>query len=673
MIRITLIRKALCSALLVAWSCSLFSASFEERTQPEYSRQYIGLGENLLGEMELPRLEVLSGAESLEAMDPEQPVIWAKKNFQEFSVEHVAGIAGQHFKNDSRKNKVLSAYYLARMHQFGLSDRSSLELAYSNMKLAADEGFSKAIYELGIYSVLGVGTEANINNAVSLFEESFRKGYTRGAWALGQIHEWGFTDLMGNELFPRDYRTARTWYEKGSQAGCGLCDHALGRWYRDGVSFEIDHKKANKWFVKAQQKNEAMGYFSHAEQYLSGSGVGRSGKRALVNLEKAVELGHAEAANRMGGLYFYGDHVDLDYSEAIYWYAKSVSLGSGHAAYNLGNVLNSGIASREEMVDKSIVIQLHGVQRDSEKVFKLFMMGSLRSIGESTNYVGVMYLAGMGINRDYKMARMYFELADRQGSLHAAANLGDVYLFGLGVEKDIGKAVNYYEVASDNGHKKATQTLGRLYEEGSDGLEKDGNKAIKYYRRNAKLGDRDSIIKLARYYRKTQKYQFVWGLLKKLDNDSEANVLMGIMAENGEGVTSDYGKAMKYYLTAYDLGSPAAANNIGALYGGGRGVKKDEAQAVYWYSLGADMGSNYARSNLGWLKLTAEVVERDIPGGLALLETAAENGHAHAMYLLGKVYRDGKDVDQDLEKSREYFELASEAGHKSAKKQLKKK
>jgi len=67
---------------------------------------------------------------------------------------------------------------------------------------------------------------------------------------------------------------------------------------------------------------------------------------------------------------------------------------------------------------------------------------------EAQNYVGEIYLKGLGTEPDYARAAQWFEKAAAQGSRRARINLGYMYEQGLGVSQDTARALNLYRDAS---------------------------------------------------------------------------------------------------------------------------------------------------------------------------------------------------------------------------------
>jgi hypothetical protein len=67
---------------------------------------------------------------------------------------------------------------------------------------------------------------------------------------------------------------------------------------------------------------------------------------------------------------------------------------------------------------------------------------------EAQNYVGEIYLKGLGTEPDYARAAQWFEKAAAQGSRRARINLGYMYEQGLGIAQDTARALNLYRDAS---------------------------------------------------------------------------------------------------------------------------------------------------------------------------------------------------------------------------------
>lgn len=66
---------------------------------------------------------------------------------------------------------------------------------------------------------------------------------------------------------------------------------------------------------------------------------------------------------------------------------------------------------------------------------------------------------------DYYTAKIHLEKAANQGDPDAQYMIGLMYLYGLGCERDLWNAQSYLQTAATAGHLWAQETLGRIYQD----------------------------------------------------------------------------------------------------------------------------------------------------------------------------------------------------------------
>ncbi|MEI7582745.1 tetratricopeptide repeat protein [Runella sp.] len=59
-------------------------------------------------------------------------------------------------------------------------------------------------------------------------------------------------------------------------------------------------------------------------------------------IKKSVEPGNADAQNTLGGRYYYGRNVNVNYIEAVKWYRKAAKQADAEGQYNLGTMYENG-------------------------------------------------------------------------------------------------------------------------------------------------------------------------------------------------------------------------------------------------------------------------------------------------------------------------------------------
>jgi uncharacterized protein len=77
--------------------------------------------------------------------------------------------------------------------------------------------------------------------------------------------------------------------------------------------------------------------------------------------------------------------------------------------------------------------------------------------------VAAMYLGGLGVPPDYKLALVWSERAAHQGEPKAQYLLGSIYRDGKGVQKDLARAMVLFRQAADQNLHWAQYTLGLMY------------------------------------------------------------------------------------------------------------------------------------------------------------------------------------------------------------------
>ena len=236
------------------------------------------------------------------------------------------------------------------------------------------------------------------------------------------------------------------------------------------------------------------------------------------------------------------------------------------------------------------------------------------------------------------------------------------------------KAIEWYRKSAEQGYCYAQKDIGRMYEEGL-GVSRDYAKAAEWFRKSAEQGNANAV----EWYRKSA---------EQGDADTQNN--LGIMYENGKGVSLDYAKAMEWYRKSAEQGNAAAQNNLGEMYYYGRGVSRDYVKAAEWYRKSAEQGDADAQYNLGrmykigkgvsldwnkaveWFRKSAkqsnrwadhELMTLKSDGFVKWWQASAEQGNAHAQNMLGNMYENGRGVTKDYAKAVEWYRKSAEQGY----------
>ena len=119
-------------------------------------------------------------------------------------------------------------------------------------------------------------------------------------------------------------------------------------------------------------------------------------------------------------------------------------------------------------------------------------------------------------------------------------------------------------------------------------------------------------------------------LAEALNGNALAQYNLGVMYDNGQGVTQDYKEAVKWYRLSADQGNADAQYNLGLMYYNKQGVTQDYKEAVKWYRLSAQQGDMDAQNNLGLMYYNKQGVSQDYIRAHMWWNISASSGHKNA-------------------------------------------
>ncbi len=96
--------------------------------------------------------------------------------------------------------------------------------------------------------------------------------------------------------------------------------------------------------------------------------------------------------------------------------------------------------------------------------------------------------------------------------------------------------------------------------------------------------------------KKDYKEAIKWFRLSAKQGLVKAQLKLGVMYHNGQGVTQDYNESIKWLRLSADQGNAKAQSSLGWMYDNGEGVGQDYKEAVKWYRLSADQGDAGAQN-----------------------------------------------------------------------------
>jgi TPR repeat protein len=206
----------------------------------------------------------------------------------------------------------------------------------------------------------------------------------------------------------------------------------------------------------------------------------------------------------------------------------------------------------------------------------------------------------------------------------------------------------------------------------------------------------------------------IWQALAERGN-AEASFNLGVLYEDGLGVSQDLAQALLHYETAAIAGSFKAQYRLGLLYFVGKTVPKDKTKAKHWLTKAAaegdtdsiemlkilnstssnqrdeeflraetahasgdyiqaaniwqrlaDNNDRISRTRLAWLYEKGLGVKRDLKQAAKLFRQSAVDGDADAQYALAVMLQTGKGQAKNLKESKLWLQSAADLGHQAA-------
>ena len=324
----------------------------------------------------------------------------------------------------------------------------------------------------------------------------------------------------------KDYVLARQYWEKAVAMGSDMSMVGLGVLYQYGLGVQQDSNEARRWFEKSAGGGVAGGMNGLGSLYESGAGVAKDYREARRWYEKAAAGGEFIAMRNLGNLYHNGNGVPQDKLAARQWYERAAA-GGDDKSKDLLKTLDAPAAPvqpgagarptgsadpfmRDVVTDCDRLAGYpwdpHGAIGVSGALFgKIDIVPALTACNlamrQYPDVARFVFQAGRVANqqKDFALARQYWEKATAMGSESGMAGLGALYQFGLGVPQDYNEARRLYEKSAAAGIPGGMNSLGLLYETGA-GVAKDYNEARHWYEKAAAAGEPIAMRNLGNLY-----------------------------------------------------------------------------------------------------------------------------------------------------------------------------
>lgn len=242
------------------------------------------------------------------------------------------------------------------------------------------------------------------------------------------------------------------------------------------------------------------------------------------------------------------------------------------------------------------------------------------------NMLGLMYVEGMGVEKDGLKAFNLFKRSVEKDFIKAYYNLGKCYEYGIGTEIDIEKAIELYKKGYDKGDSKCAYALGKIYIKGCKIENKDTEIGVKYLKFSCNKKISQACYELAGFYEKDKK---------------------------------EIKKAIKYYIKSGDYNYFQAYTRVGDIYFYGKDIiERDLKKAKRYYEMACSGNEAVGCYRLGFIYFSGlKPVEKDEIKAFEFLNRALNMGYKPAYGILGVIYATSDKIGIDKKKAEEYLNI----------------
>ena len=436
------------------------------------------------------------------------------------------------------------AFNLAQAHLEGDTVVPSIEACVHWTKIAAQLDSKEAQHKLGMYFLTGeFGFEKDTKQAYEWFLIAAKKGHASSQYQCGKIC-----------LDFKDYDNGISWLKKSADQDDQSSQLYLASIYKLGqYGITPNEEESLIWSLKLAEQGNSKAQYLCANIYLKKN----NNKDGLYWLTHAAQNNVEAAQYTLATFYVNGDKgFKQNTTKAIYWAEKA--------------------AERSFLKAQKLCSELYFRSNNYKKA--QYWMEKLAESGDvDTQYqLGIMLMTKFAQKQDQVKSLYWLDKAANQGHAGAQYEIGCKYLKGIYVEKDYEKAFNWFEKSAGLGFQSAMLELGLLYKKGS-GVVKDLNKSLFWidktlsHKPSQPKIEKKAQLEMAMMYGLCVEEGFkndksLYWLEKLVEfGDPDAECEMGRLYKNGVGFIQDISKAKKLFKSSMRNGGLLAEIYLGQI------------------------------------------------------------------------------------------------------------
>ncbi|KAG0042124.1 hypothetical protein BGZ89_007048, partial [Linnemannia elongata] len=403
--------------------------------------------------------------------------------------------------------------------------------------------------------------------------------------------------------------------------------------------------------------------------HAKGDGRSQDFRKALECYLKTVQKGQAQALISVGDLFLDGQAVQSP-TIAMGWYLKAAYLGDNNARYKIDQLrleLPRLLSSSQAPLLGGLKNAQQDKHRDKDTAGNSSLGVTSVTAGEpasspNQNDSSVPPQEVLPAPTSFTLELANTMARAESGNFVAQETVGDMCLDGRVVPHDVQAAIDWYLravtreylTAVDRHHKEAVQgdSTAQHYLGSLNLAAQDYTQALTWYRKAAEQGDVIAQINTGIMYQEglgvSQDHAEAMTWFHKAENQGYDDALHFHGWLNDDGLSMSQETWLIWTMKAIEQAIATAQNNIGILYQEGLGVSQDYAEAMTWFQkAAAEQGYAAAQHNIGMMYQEGLGVSQDYAEAMTWCRKAAEQGQVNAQYSIGYLYHQGLGVSQD--------------------------
>lgn len=236
-------------------------------------------------------------------------------------------------KIQAAENGDVNAQYEVAEAYAVMKGQKNHPMAFQWYKRAAENGHVEAQCKIAGFYESGIGTKADMVQAIRWYEKAAQQGNAEAQFWLGQMY-------FGGRKASKDYYAAFKWFKEAAEQGHAEAQLFLGSMYNNGFGINTDYTEAVKWYQTSAEKGQKDAPYFVGSMYENGMGVKKDYKEAAIWYKKAADKGSALGQNALGHMYQDGLGTEKNHKEAAEWYKKAAAQGYKKAQENLETLEN---------------------------------------------------------------------------------------------------------------------------------------------------------------------------------------------------------------------------------------------------------------------------------------------------------------------------------------------